>query len=69
MNVKSYVFTAGALFFLGTQGVMAQKTKKDSSSIKTKQIDEVVMVAFGKQKKEAVVGSISVVDSKVLKNQ
>ena len=30
MNVKLKVLTAGALFFLGGQAVMAQKKKKDS---------------------------------------
>lgn len=52
MNVKIKALSAGVLFFIGGQ-VEAQK--KDS--IKTKQIDEVVVVAYGKQKKETTVGS------------
>ena len=63
MNVKLKVLTVGALFFLGGQAVMAQK-KKDS--VKTRNIDEVVVVAFGTQKKQAITGSIEKVDSKEL---
>lgn len=66
MNVKVRVLSAGALFFLG-QAVFAQETKKDT--IKETRIDEVVVVAYGKQKKEAIVGSVSVVDEKILANQ
>ena len=62
MNVKLKVLTAGALFFIGGQAVMAQK--KDS--VKTRNIDEVVVVAFGTQKKQAITGSIEKVDSKEL---
>ena len=54
MNVKIKALTAGVLFFIGGQAVMAQK-KSDSAS--TKNIDEVIVVAFGKQKKETVIGS------------
>ena len=54
MNVKIKALTAGVLFFVGGQAVMAQK-KSDSAS--TKNIDEVIVVAFGKQKKETVIGS------------
>ena len=66
MNVKLKVLTAGALFFLGGQAVMAQK-KKDS--VKTRNIEEVVVVAFGKQKKESIVGSVVSVDQSVISNQ
>ena len=56
MNVKLKVLTAGALFFLGGQAVMAQQ-KKDS--VKEKQIDEVVMVGYSAVKKEEYTGSVS----------
>ncbi|MRM82812.1 SusC/RagA family TonB-linked outer membrane protein [Riemerella anatipestifer] len=65
MNVKLRVLTAGAVFFIGAQSVVAQKVKKDS----VKEIEEVVMVAFGKQKKEAVVGAVSSVSQSVIANQ
>ena len=66
MNVKLKVLTVGALFFIGGQAVMAQK-KKDS--VKTRNIEEVVVVAFGKQKKESIVGSVVSVDQSVISNQ
>ena len=63
MNVKFKALTAGVLFFTG-QAVMAQK-----DSLKTKNIDEVVVVAFGKQKKEAITGSVTTIDNKVIATQ
>lgn len=51
MNVKLRVLSAGALFFL-SQGIYAQV-----DTTKVKDIDEVVVVAYGRQKKETVVGS------------
>jgi TonB-linked SusC/RagA family outer membrane protein len=67
MNVKLKVLTAGVLFFVGGQVVMAQqKPKKDS--LGTKNIDEVVVVAFGTQKKQSIAGSIEKIDSKELVN-
>ncbi|WP_312991624.1 SusC/RagA family TonB-linked outer membrane protein [Chryseobacterium flavum] len=65
MNVKLSVLSVGALFFIG-QTAFAQKVKKDTTTTK---IDEVVVVAYGKQKKEAIVGSVSVVDEKVIQTQ
>lgn len=51
MNVKLKVLSAGALFFLA-QGFYAQR-----DTTKVRDIDEVVVVAYGKQKKSTVVGS------------
>lgn len=51
MNVKLKVLTAGVLFFTG-QSVMAQK-----DSTKTQNIEEVVVVAYGKQKKSTLTGA------------
>ena len=65
MNVKIKALTAGVLFFVGGATVMAQK--KDSAA--TRQIDEVVVVAFGKQRKEAIVGAVSRLDSKAIEKQ
>lgn len=56
MNGKLSVLSAGVLFFLG-QGIMAQKVKKDTTS--TKEIDEVVVVGYGTQKKKEITGSVS----------
>ena len=58
MNVKLKVFTAGALFFLGGQMIMAQKKSDTAKSDKT--IEEVVIVGFGQKKSvKEVTGSVS----------
>ncbi|MCL1639726.1 SusC/RagA family TonB-linked outer membrane protein [Elizabethkingia sp. HX WHF] len=54
MNVKLRVLSAGVLFFFGQEAV-AQKAKRDTGSVKN--IEEVVVVAYGRQKKETFVGS------------
>ncbi|ADQ82460.1 SusC/RagA family TonB-linked outer membrane protein [Riemerella anatipestifer] len=64
MNVKLRVLTAGAVFFIGAQSVVAQKAKKDT----VKEIEEVVMVAYGKQTKESLTGSVSEVKAKDIKD-
>ncbi|WP_347220058.1 SusC/RagA family TonB-linked outer membrane protein [Chryseobacterium sp.] len=56
MNGKLSVLSAGVLFFIG-QGIMAQKVKKDTVS--TKEIDEVLVVGYGTQKKKEITGSVS----------
>ncbi|WP_048505934.1 SusC/RagA family TonB-linked outer membrane protein [Chryseobacterium angstadtii] len=63
--MKLKVLSLGTLV-LFEQFAFAQKTKKDTTITK---IDEVIVMAFGKQKKESLVGSVSVVDNKVLENQ
>ena len=63
MNVKLKVLTAGVLFFTG-HAVMAQK-----DSLKTENIDEVVLVGYGAQKKEDVTGAIASIKSDVLQEQ
>ena len=65
MSFNSKIIGAGVLFFLGQGLAMGQKTKSDSTKV-TKIEDVVLTVAYGKQKKEAIVGAISSVDSKVL---
>ena len=67
MNVKFRALTAGALFFIGAGSVVAQTTKGDTASVK--EIEEVVVVAYQKQKKEAIVGSVANVDKKVIETQ
>ena len=63
MNVKLKVLTAGVLFFTG-HAVMAQK-----DSLKTENIDEVVLVGYGAQKKADVTGAIATIKSDVLQEQ
>ncbi|SEG14672.1 TonB-linked outer membrane protein, SusC/RagA family [Halpernia humi] len=64
MNLKIRAVSMAAVFFTGSL-LIAQK--KDS--LTTTKIDEVVVVAFGKQKKEAITGSVTTVDEKVIANQ
>lgn len=61
MNVKLKVLTAGVLFFMGADAVLAQK-KKDS--LNEKKIDEVVIVGFGQKKTvQELTGSASIMKS------
>lgn len=65
MNVKLKVLTAGVLFFIGGQAVMAQKSKKDTAD--TKNIEEVVVIGYGKQKRSQITSSISKVSGDDIK--
>jgi TonB-linked SusC/RagA family outer membrane protein len=60
MNNKVRLIGVGVLFYLG-QNLSAQQAK---DSLKEKNIEEVVVVAYGKQKKETVVGSNVQIDAK-----
>ncbi|SDE34267.1 SusC/RagA family TonB-linked outer membrane protein [Riemerella columbipharyngis] len=67
MNVKLRVLAVGTVFFLGAQSVLAQKTKKDS--VKTKDLDEVVMVGFGRKKAvQEITGATSVMKAKSIQD-
>lgn len=57
MNVKFKVLTAGAVFFIG-QSLSAQKTDTASTE---RQIEEVVVVGYGTQKKADVTSSVTTV--------
>ena len=63
MNVKLKVLTAGVLFFTG-QAVMAQK-----DSTKIQDIDEVVVVAYGVQKKSTLTGANVQIDAKKIEDR
>ena len=62
MNVKIKSLTVGALFFLGGATVMAQQTKEKGE----KEIEEVVVVGYGTQKKSDVTASLTTVKGSVL---
>lgn len=62
MNVKSKVLSAGVLFFIG-QGLSAQ-----IDTTKVKDIEEVVVVAYGAQTKESLTGSVGEVKAAEIKN-
>jgi len=63
MNVKLKLLSTAVIFFTG-QSVMAQV-----DSTKTSDIDEVVIVAYGVQKKATLTGSNIQVDSKQIENR
>ena len=66
MNVKLKVLSAGVLFFTG-QALIAQSKPQDT--VKSTNIEEVVVVAYGKQKKETIVGSTTSIGAKKLENR
>ncbi|MDF2833989.1 SusC/RagA family TonB-linked outer membrane protein [Chryseobacterium indoltheticum] len=63
MNVKLKLLSTGVIFFTGG-AIMAQV-----DSTKTSNIDEVVIVAYGVQKKSTLTGSNVQIDSKQLENR
>ena len=65
MNGKLKVLTAGVLFFMGGQFVQAQQ-KKDEA--KEKEIEEVVVVGYGTQKKSDVTSSVATVKGDAIAN-
>lgn len=68
MSVKLKVLSAGALFFLGIQTIDAQKKKTDS--VKTKNIEGIVILGYGKTatKPKSVTVSTTI-SSSVLENR
>ncbi|WKS94914.1 SusC/RagA family TonB-linked outer membrane protein [Riemerella columbina] len=65
--MKKQVFALSALgFCLGLSNLAYAQTK---DSLKTKKLDEVVIVAFGKQKAKAIVGSVASLGKEVLSTQ
>lgn len=67
MSVKSKVLSAGVLFFLGGQMMLAQKAKNDTVQ-KEKEIEAVVVVGFGQKKAvKEVTGAVSTMKSESIK--
>src|SRR5687768_16011778 len=63
LNMKMKLLSTAVLFFVGAHLVEAQKTKRDTIPQDTK-IDEIVVVAYGSQKRETMVGSNTEVKAK-----
>ena len=63
MKMRLSLMTTAVLFFAGGYFVEAQKAKRDTTTQETK-IDEVVVVAYGSQKKETLVGSNTEIKAK-----
>ena len=56
-----------AVFFLGIINVNGQETKKDT--LREQEIDEVVVVAYGKAKKTSFTGSVATISSEKINNR
>ncbi|WP_275152860.1 TonB-dependent receptor plug domain-containing protein, partial [Elizabethkingia meningoseptica] len=52
-----------AVFFLGVSGIYGQNTKGKKDSLQEKEIDEVVVVAYGKAKRSSYTGSVATISS------
>jgi len=69
---KTTICILSAILMSSITLVDAQKTKNkpsDSTSKKVKDLEEIVLVGFGKQKKGTVSGSIASVDKKILQDR
>lgn len=70
MNVKLKVLTAGVLFFIGGQVVMAQKKPKIDTAAKEKKIEEVVILGYSKTATKAKdVTASTTISSEVIENR
>lgn len=58
-----------AVFFLGVVSVNAQETKPKKDTIREKEIDEVVVVAYGKAKRNSYTGSVATISSDKINNR
>lgn len=65
-DIKRIVFPA---FLLSSSFLWAQETGSDTTKVKTKEIDEVVIIAYGSQKKGEVTGAVGKVDTKSFKDR
>ncbi|WP_153397517.1 SusC/RagA family TonB-linked outer membrane protein [Chryseobacterium vaccae] len=58
-----------AVFFLGIVSVNAQEAKPKKDTIREKEIDEVVVVAYGKAKRNSYTGSVATISSDKINNR
>lgn len=58
-----------AVFFLGVVSVNAQEAKPKKDTIREKEIDEVVVVAYGKAKRNSYTGSVATISSDKINNR
>lgn len=58
-----------AVFFLGIIGVQAQESKPKKDTINEKEIDEVVVIAYGKAKRTSYTGSVATISSDKINNR
>lgn len=62
MRGRGTLISSAALFFLGINSIEAQQSKK-VDSVTVKDIDEVVVVAYGKAKKSSYTGSVATISA------
>ena len=65
-DIQRIVFPA---FLLSSSFLWAQERVSDTAKVKTKEIDEVVIIAYGSQKKGEVTGAVGKVDTKSFKDR
>ncbi|MET3034969.1 TonB-dependent receptor [Chryseobacterium sp. NRRL B-14859] len=58
-----------AAFFLGVTTIQGQNSKPEKDSIREKEIDEVVVVAYGKAKRTSYTGSVATISSDKINNR
>jgi TonB-linked SusC/RagA family outer membrane protein len=58
-----------AAFFLGVVSVSGQNSKPKKDTLKEKEIDEVVVVAYGKAKRNSYTGSVATISSDKINNR
>lgn len=58
-----------AAFFLGVVSVSGQNSKPKKDTLKAKELDEVVVVAYGKAKRNSYTGSVATVSSDKINNR
>ncbi|SHL63074.1 TonB-linked outer membrane protein, SusC/RagA family [Chryseobacterium carnipullorum] len=58
-----------AVFFLGMISVQAQQVKPKKDTIQEKEIDEVVVIAYGKAKRTSYTGSVATISSDKINNR
>ena len=68
INSKAWIPPV-AVFFLGIASVNAQETKLKKDTIREKEIDEVVVVAYGKAKRNSYTGSVATISSDKINNR
>lgn len=71
MNTKSKMITttAGVCFFLMSGMAFSQTKKPTDTASKEKEIEEVIVIGYGTQKKKDLTGAIDQVDAKAINNR
>ncbi|KMQ66240.1 membrane protein [Chryseobacterium angstadtii] len=68
INSKTWIPSV-AVFFLGIISVQAQESRQKKDTISEKEIDEVVVIAYGKAKRTSYTGSVATISSDKINNR